>query len=75
MSYRVEFLGSFAIKTNYTNEVSKCSFLQASNPALVDDVSLATRLLKGRHVTLFSCSVVSDSSFLLNLLLLLFFCV
>ena len=44
----MEFLGSFAIKTSYRNEVSECSFLQASNPALVDDVSLATVTIEGR---------------------------
>ena len=48
MSCGMEFLGSFAIKTSYRNEVSECSFLQASNPALVDDVSLATVTTEGR---------------------------
>ena len=72
MSCGMEFLGSFAIKTNYTNEVSKCALLQASNPALVDDVSLATGLLKGGHVTLlFSCFVVSDSSFFVKFIIII----
>ena len=43
----MEFPGSLAINTNYINEVSERSFLQASNPTLVDDVSLATGIVEG----------------------------
>lgn len=43
----MEFPGSFAINTNHINEVSERSSLQASNPALVGDVSLATGIVEG----------------------------
>jgi hypothetical protein len=46
----MEFSGSFATNINLNinlNEVSKCSFLQALDPAFVDYVTLAIIITEG----------------------------